>query len=408
MQILKKQRLFLLAVTLIPTLGTANNAPYDLINDRLDYMKAVAAYKWVNNLPIENHAREQVVIERAAISSLNHGITISSSEHFFRVQIGAAKDIQHCWFERWKKGNAPDDAEDLDTVLRPALIDLGDRITASLHGKVRKIEFDSAITVDCLSKKHQDHLFSALVQIEQYPDQLAQITTSRLLRVGTTGDYAPFSHRAADGGFTGIDIDLARDLASSLGADVLFIHTSWPTLMDDLRAGSYDIAMSGESITPERGKTGYYSKAYHSGGKTPITLCSRVHEFDALEKIDMPGVRLIVNPGGTNERYIDTSIKRAKKVLHDDNRTIFGAIVTGNADLMITDSIEVDLQSRRNRLLCPAMPGQLLTNQQKGFLMPKDNALKNTVDKWLHQRLNDGTVERLFSRHLSLDLPPEV
>ena len=406
MQILKKQRLFLLALTLIPTLGMANNAPFEAINDRLDYMKAVAAYKWVNSLSIENHAREQVVIERAVISGLSHGITISSSEHFFRVQIEAAKDIQHCWFERWKKGNAPDDAEDLDTVLRPALIDLGDRIAASLHGKVRKIEFDSAITVDCLSRKHQDLLFSALARIEHYPNELTQITASRLLRVGTTGDYAPFSYRAADGSFSGIDIDLARDLASSLGADVLFIHTSWPTLMDDLRAGSYDIAMSGVSITPERGKTGYYSKAYHSGGKTPITLCSRVHEFAALAEIDRSGVRLIVNPGGTNERYLDASIKRATKVLHNDNRTIFEAIIAGKADLMITDSIEVKLQSRRNQHLCAAMPGQLLTTQQKGYLMPQDNALKDTVDKWLQQRLDDGTVERLFTRHL--DLPPEV
>ena len=108
---------------------------------------------------------------------------------------------------------------------------------------------------------------------------------------------------------------------------------------------------------------------------------SRTHEFDALEKIDMPGVRLIVNPGGTNERYLDASIKRATKVLHDDNRTIFEAIVAGKADLMITDSIEVKLQSRRNQHLCPAMPGQLLTTQKKGYLMPQDNALKGPVSR---------------------------
>ena len=53
-----------------------------------------------------------------------------------------------------------------------------------------------------------------------------------------------------------------------------------------------------------------------------------------------------------------------------------------------------------------AAPGRLLTHQQKGYLMPQDEALRQAVDKWLEQRFNDGTVERIFTRHL--DLPPEV
>ena len=36
-----------------------------LINERLGHMKTVAAHKWINQLPIEDLAREEVVIERA-------------------------------------------------------------------------------------------------------------------------------------------------------------------------------------------------------------------------------------------------------------------------------------------------------------------------------------------------------
>ena len=90
------------------------------------------------------------------------------------------------------------------------------------------------------------------------------------------------------------------------------------------------------------------------------------------EAIDQPSVRAIVNPGGTNERFIDAKLRRAKKILHQDNRTIFNEIINGNADLMITDSIEVRLQANLHPELCGSMPGETLTYQEKGYMMPKD------------------------------------
>ena len=98
---------------------------------------------------------------------------------------------------------------------------------------------------------------------------------------------------------------------------------------------------------------------------------------------------------------MDQNIKQAKKILHLDNRTIFDEIINGNADLMITDEIEVKLQSARHPELCPTMPGRTLTYQEKGYLMPQDQRLKEYVDLWLALRLGDGTVASTFERHLN-------
>ena len=108
---------------------------------------------------------------------------------------------------------------------------------------------------------------------------------------------------------------------------------------------------------------------------------------------------MIVNPGGTNERFVDERLEQAQKVLHSDNRTIFSALLAGKADLMVTDSIEVTLQALRNPGLCATMR-ETLTYQEKAYYMPADAELARFVDTWLSLRLADGTVEEAFERHL--------
>ena len=388
-----------------PTLH-ADGALYRLINERLSLMEQVAAYKWINEQPIAVPERETLVISNAVRDGLQYGITTDSSSAFFSAQIVAAKIIQQCWFDRWKKEKPPETAEDLAGVVRPKLISLGREIASRLakntnDDKLFNRLFSKNLHVECLSDGALQKIFEALQNVTTYPDQLTQVMTSGMLRVGTTGDYAPFSYSGDDMSFTGIDIDLALNLAESLNVELIFIKTSWPTLMNDLAAGLFDIAMSGVSIIPARQQHAYFSAPYHVGGKSPITLCSRVDEFSSIEEIDQPSVSAIVNPGGTNERFIDAKLRRAKKILHQDNRTIFNEIINGNADLMITDSIEVRLQVNLHPELCRSMPGETLTYQEKGYMMSKDAALKLAVDQWLEEVRSQKILERTFEQHLN-------
>ena len=77
---------------------------------------------------------------------------------------------------------------------------------------------------------------------------LDRVRATHVLRVATTGDYAPFS-LDAHGHLSGADIELARDLAAHLGAEPVFVRTSWPGLADDLRDGRFDVALSGIGYT---------------------------------------------------------------------------------------------------------------------------------------------------------------
>ena len=230
---------------------------------------------------------------------------------------------------------------------------------------------------------------------------LDDIAARGVLRVGSTGDYKPFSYLPAGGEFIGMDVELAEELARSLGVRLQLVPTSWPTLMADLSADRFDLALGGVSVTAERQRQALFSVPYLHDGKTPITRCDNVARFQTLAQIDRPEVRLIVNPGGTNERFARAHAPHAQLTVYPDNVTIFGQIVSGAADLMITDAIETRLQQHLHPQLCAVHPEAPFDRTDKAILLPRDTALKAYVDHWLQQRLDNGAVQKNLDRWLA-------
>jgi len=79
---------------------------------------------------------------------------------------------------------------------------------------------------------------SVTVRTEEPPqNRLDAVLAAKLLRVGTTGDYRPFSFQNdATKSFEGVDIDMARALAKALGVEVEFVQTSWPHLIAPMKS----------------------------------------------------------------------------------------------------------------------------------------------------------------------------
>jgi cyclohexadienyl dehydratase len=221
------------------------------------------------------------------------------------------------------------------------------------------------------------------------------------IKVCSTGDYRPFTHLdEATGQWDGIDIDMAGDLAAKLGVRLTLVQTTWGTLLDDL-GRTCDIAMGGISVTTDRAKRAFYSDPYLADGKTPITRCENVGRFQTLDQINQPGVRAVVNPGGTNEKFADANLTQATIVRHPDNNTIFEEILAGRADLMITDATETRWQQQQHPELCAVHPEAPFTFSEKAYLLPRgDVVLKEWVDGWLRIAQNDGTYTRFAQPRL--------
>ena len=150
--------------------------------------------------------------------------------------------------------------------------------------------------------------------------KVAEIVERGTLLVGTTGDYRPLSFCETDGTYWGFGIEIAKEIARELGVETSFVKTSWPTLTADVLAEpqTFDLAIGGITITDTRRETMLMSEGYLANGKTILCRASEVDRFRSLADIDKPEVRVMVNPGGLNEKFANenlthSTIRKMKK-----------------------------------------------------------------------------------------------
>jgi cyclohexadienyl dehydratase len=227
---------------------------------------------------------------------------------------------------------------------------------------------------------------------------LAAIKADGTLRVGLTGDYAPYSLRSGDGKIAGADVTMAQNLAKSLGVALEIVPTAWKSLQGDLQADRFDIAMGGVSVTVDRAAVGDFSVTVMRDGKRPIARCADKERYLLVAAINAPTVRVVVNPGGTNERFAKANLPNAHVEVFADNRVIFEEIVAGRADVMVTDGAEADFQARRYPgVLCPAAVSDSFDHFDKAYWMMRDPALKSAVDVWLTKSLAAGDYQKALA-----------
>lgn len=233
-------------------------------------------------------------------------------------------------------------------------------------------------------------LAQAQIQQRDSLSKLTRIQKTGVLRIGVPGDYAPFAITKGDS-LSGADITMVRALAAAMHAKAKFVKTSWPNLLADMKAGKFEIAVGGISITPDRAAIAAFSIPYHSGGKT--FLCRRLDSarFSSPAAINNPNVRLIENKGGTNESVARAQFPLARLIIYPDNIGIFNEIIAGRADVMVTDDSEADLKAMQYPQLCRSFAGTI-TKSDKAIWIQNDGALVSFINNWLQKQVDSGAV----------------
>ena len=224
------------------------------------------------------------------------------------------------------------------------------------------------------------------------------------IRIGTTGDYIPMSYLNPETGkYEGIDAELSELIADSLGVKIEYVPTTWPTLAADTQADKFDIALCGISRNFARAKTMAMSDAYGEGlfGKTILCRQKDAKRFQSLEDIDKPDVRVMLNPGGTNEKFAHANLKHAKLIVHNENADIPRQIAEGKADIMITETVEAAHYVRSDKRLAAPLINDPFTRHSCGILMAKgDQEWLNYINFVLAELRMDGTMEKLETKYL--------
>ena len=193
------------------------------------------------------------------------------------------------------------------------------------------------------------------------------------LLVGTTGDYRPLSYREADGNYWGFGIEMAEKIAERIG---------------------------GITITDTRKETMLMSDGYLANGKTILCRAADADRYQSLADIDKPEVRVMVNPGGLNEKFANANLPHANIIVYQKNEEIPNQVAEGHADVMITEITEAPWYVQNDPRLAAPLLNAPFTHGEIGVLMRKgQDDLLQLVNNIIRQMKSDGTLRSLHEKY---------
>lgn len=234
-------------------------------------------------------------------------------------------------------------------------------------------------------------------------ERLDRILESKTLRVGTPGDYRPFAIANGKGGYEGHDIDLIELMAKELGVQIEYVPTTWKSLLPDLKENKFDIAIGGITRNVARISQTEMLPGYAAFGKVALVRSEHKDRFTTLESLNQSDVRVIKNPGGTNEIFVNTHLTKAQVQTHAQNAEIPALIAQGQGDVMITETYEALHYAKADTRLHAAFIDQPLTPQNwLGFMVPLDDADYTRVMRFVWQQMQDrGQVQAAAQKWLA-------
>lgn len=231
---------------------------------------------------------------------------------------------------------------------------------------------------------------------------IERIQQRGVLMAATTGDYHPLTVLNQDGSYSGFCIELAEAIAKELNVELRLVPTSWPTLTADVtdEPQRFDLAIGGITVTDQRLETMLMSEGYLANGKTILCRRADTHRFQSLEDIDRRDVRVMVNPGGTNQRFADEHLTHATVIVHQSNLEIPSLIAEGEADVMITEVTEAPYYTANDPQLAAPLIDRPFTHGYIGVLMRKgQDDLLEVVNGVIRRMKEDGSLRELHERY---------
>ena len=215
------------------------------------------------------------------------------------------------------------------------------------------------------------------------------------VRVASLGDSKPYTFTDASGNFTGFDVELFTDVAKRAGiGKPVFTGQDFSGLLAAVANHQFDVGVAAIGITDERKKTVDFSDGYLAGYLTVLT--TKTSGIDS--KVDLAGKRLGVVQGTLQEAYAVKNFPKASLVRFPDNNAAVSALNSGSVDAHFLDyeaakSYVAQYPALKDADDIPSF------DAPAGFPIAKGNpALKNALNKGLHEAMEDGTWKKLYQK----------
>lgn len=231
--------------------------------------------------------------------------------------------------------------------------------------------------------------------------RLQQILVNGELRVGTTGDWNPMTMiDPTSKEHKGFDIDIATALAADMGVKVVFVPTTWKTLVNGIVAAKYDMTSSA-SLSPKRALVAGYSLSYFAVEDVPLMLNKNKGKYNSWEDLNNPNVTVAVTLGTVQEKRAEVLFTKSKIIKVSAPARDYQEVLAGRADISMTSNLEAAklVEQYPQMMVVPVKGGKNPT--PLAVLLPQaDQVWINYVNHWIILKSERGFFDQLKAKWL--------
>jgi polar amino acid transport system substrate-binding protein len=216
------------------------------------------------------------------------------------------------------------------------------------------------------------------------------------LIVGTAGSMPPLNMTTKEGKIIGMEVDLARYMAKSMGVKLRLEAMPFSKLLPALEAGKVDMILSGMTIIPERNLKMAFVGPYFISGKAFLTKIQTIASVKDASDIDNPNTTLAALKGSTSQFLVEEEIPRAKLVTTENYDEAVDLVLQDKVDALVADYpiCLVSLARHPNEGLISVLTR--LTYEPIGIALPaNDPLLVNWAENVLKMLKGSGELREL-------------
>jgi len=218
------------------------------------------------------------------------------------------------------------------------------------------------------------------------------------LVIGTSGDYPPFNVKTKTGELIGLDIDIGKIIAGSMGVKPKFVQIPFSEILSALEAGKIDIIISAMTITPQRNLKFAFVGPYFISGQSMVTTKETAFKAENLNDVNKPEFTIAVSKGTTSEMVARNNISRAKLTVTNNMDEAVKLLLDGKVKAILTDSATGSVAAFRykDRKIIATTP---LTYEPIGIAMPANDPLfVNWLENLLESLKGSGELQSIMER----------
>ena len=214
------------------------------------------------------------------------------------------------------------------------------------------------------------------------------------LTMSTNAQFPPYEMTTDDGGFEGIDVEIATAIAEKLGLELDILDMDFDSALLAVQQGKSDIVMAGVTVNEDRLLVMDFTDSYATGVQVVI-----VKEGSDVT-IDNMGEGLIgTQRGTTGNIYCTDDYGEEHVVAYDDGFTAVQALVNGQVDCVVIDNAPAQEFVKNNAGL--AILDTEYANEDYAIGVNKGNsALLDAINGALEELIADGTVQSIIDKYI--------